>query len=141
MSISIEPINNFGYNFVSKEELPSGQDEYCYRFIQNPKQGYRHLMADEIDVLNKNNNVCNRWEDILVEDPFLPHLIKNNLFVGLVRIGAMEDALLKQHDFVVRTGMSNSTIISCDIGRNTAIHWRDCRYSFLCLYFTLYNSR
>ena len=126
MSISIEPIDNFGYNFVSKEELPIGQDEYYYRFIQNPRQEYRHLTKEEIETLKENDNVCNKWEDILVEEPFVPYLIKNNLFVGLVRIGAMKDALLKKHDFVVRTGVSNSTIISCDIGRNVGIHF--CSY-------------
>lgn len=126
MSVSIEDPKKFGYDFIGKEFLEEGWDEYRYRFLQNPKNNYRHLTPKEIETLEKNYNQCNNWQDVLVEDPFLPNLVSNNRFVGLVRIGAMQDAILKYHDFEVQCGIYNSTVISCDIGESVAIH--SCAY-------------
>ncbi len=50
-------------------------------------QSWRHLRADEIETLVKNNNTCHDWDEFLVTDPFDPKLIKNCEFWGLVRIG------------------------------------------------------
>jgi len=62
----------------------------------------------------------------LVSDPFDPSLIRNSQFFGVVRIGALQNVLLQHHDYCIITGIRNSTIISCDIGDNTAI--QDCPY-------------
>lgn len=126
MSVSVESSKNFGYGFISDESLPKGKDEYYHRFKQNPKESYRHLDKQEIMALEKNGNLCSSWKDVLVEEPFLPFLIKNNSFYGLVRIGSMKDVILKYHDFAVPSGITNSVIISCDIGSCTAIHF--CSY-------------
>ncbi len=58
----------------------------------------------------------------LVADPFNPHQIKNSEFVGMVRIARLENVVLEYHELQAPAGITNSLVISCDIGRNSAIH-------------------
>lgn len=126
--ITILPVEKFGYDFVPKEFLTDGADEYTIRNIQvgASDHSWRQLTSDEIEVLAKNGNTSTDWFNVLVEDPFDPSLIKNSLFAGLVRIGATEPCYMQYHDFIVPVGITNSRIISCDIGDNCAIH--DCAH-------------
>nr|WP_256254804.1 DUF4954 family protein [Treponema phagedenis] len=78
---------------------------------------WRALTLGELESLIKNGNSCTDWNKILVESPFNAHLIKNSFFAGLVRISALEENYLKYHDFTVPTGITNSKIISSDIGK------------------------
>ena len=126
MSINLDLTENFGFGFVPPNALPKNCNEYYLRYKQNPKNSYRHLNKYEITLLELNGNTSVDWNCVFVEDPFLPELIKNNIFAGHIRIGAMQDVLLKYHDFAIRAGITNSTIISCDIGSVTAIHY--CSY-------------
>ena len=117
---------SYAYNFVYGDFLPKGKDEYYIRDSQVEKKEYRHLTYDEVEALIKNGNSCTNWNDILVESPFNPILLKNNIFAGLVRIGKMQNSYLQYHDFIVPIGITNSKIISSDISENCAIH--DCAY-------------
>lgn len=119
---------HFGYDFIEKKYLPEGKDEYYLRFEQNPDKSrrYRPLSADEILKLEQNGNACTNWSSVSVEDPFHPNLFKNNTFAGLIRIAACENIFLRYHDFTVPAGITNSTVISCDIGTNSAVHY--CTY-------------
>ena len=65
---------------------------------------------------------ANSWDEILVTDQFDPNQIKNSRFFGLVRIGVMRNVVLQHHDLRVPSGITNSLIISCDIGDDVAIH-------------------
>ncbi|MGP1438611.1 MAG: DUF4954 family protein [Treponema sp.] len=123
MSINLDSSENFGFGFLPSDSI---HNEYYLRYEQNPKGSYRNLNKNEIKLLELNGNTSSDWNYVLVEEPFLPELIKNNIFAGLVRISSMQDVLLKYHDFVVRAGITNSTIISCDIGSVSAIH--SCSY-------------
>ena len=118
----------FGYDFITSPFLPEGMDEYYLRDRQNGKDSssYRKLKQDEIDSLVKNLNSSPCWEDVLVSDPFDPSLIKNSEFYGLVRLGRMDKQIISFHDFMVPVGISNSRIVSCDIGDSCAI--LDCSY-------------
>ena len=120
------PANQFGYRFIPSQYLPENQNEYYLRNKQSAAQSHswRSLSADEIEILIKNGNTCTNWANVLVEDPFESSLIKNSLFAGFVRIGPTEPQYLQYHDFTVPVGITNSRIISCDIGANCAIH--DC---------------
>lgn len=122
--IKLVKSDEFGYGFVPAGFLGSGEDEYRFRNLQSPPGGrsWRPLTSDEIEILVKNDNSCTNWYNILVADPFNPLLIQNTLFAGLVRLGPIEDVYLKYHDFMVPAGITNSRIISCDIGANCAIH-------------------
>jgi hypothetical protein len=115
---------NMGKNFIPAEYLPHGKDEYYLRDIQTkpPKSGWRHLRSDEVERLVKNDNTSNNWDEILVTDQFETSQIKNTRFFGLVRIGCIRNVVVQHHDLRVPSGITNSLIISCDIGDDVAIH-------------------
>jgi hypothetical protein len=96
------------------------------RQTSKPAGHWRKLRADEIEILVKNGNTCDEWADISVHDPFHPQLVKNCEFAGRVRIGRLENAFLEHHDLQAPCGITDSRIISCDIGDNAAI--RNVRY-------------
>ena len=127
-TVTVIPGAKYGYGFIPKEFLPKGKDEYYLRNLQSRsvERHWRHLRAGEIELLVKNSNTCDDWDDILVMDPFDPARIARNSFHGLVRIGAVQDSLLKYHDFTVPEGITGCRIISSDIGDHCAIH--DCAY-------------
>lgn len=118
------PEREFGRNFIPQEYLPPGKDEFYLRDEQSvrPAGSWRHLRADEIETLVKNAVTCDNWDSFFVSDPFHPHLLKNCSFWGMVRIGRLENVILQHHELQVPAGITNSRIISCDIGDNCAIH-------------------
>lgn len=115
-------IETLGYNFILPEFIPSGKDEYHLRNIQNRSGiGYRKLTAWEIEVLVRNRNTSDDWNNILVSEAFDPDLVKNCKFFGLVRIGKLEPVYLEYHNLRMPVGLYNSTIISCDFGDNIVV--------------------
>ena len=122
--VLILPPENIGKNFVPTEYLPEGKDEYYIRNILSvpPKSGWRNLRSDEVERLVKNHNSADNWDEILVTDQFDTRQIKNTRFFGLVRIGCLRNVILQHHDIRVPSGITNSVIISCDIGADVAIH-------------------
>jgi hypothetical protein len=121
--IIISP-ENMGKNFIPKEYLPKGKDEYYLRNNQtgNPKPGWRQLRPDEVEHLVQNNNTADDWDNLVVSKEFDTNQIKNTRFFGLVRIGRLRNIFLQHHDLKVPSGITNSLIISCDIGDDVAIH-------------------
>ena len=123
-NIIIVPPENIGHNFIPPEYIPKGTDEYFQRNKQSalPESGWRHLHSDEVDRLVKNGNTSDNWDDVMATDHFDTDQIKNTRFYGLVRIGRLRNLVLQHHDLRVPTGITNSTIISSDIGDDVAIH-------------------
>jgi hypothetical protein len=124
-NIIIVPPENIGRNFIPPEYIPKGTDEYFQRnkqvnIAQNRDGGILH--SDEVDRLVKNGNTSDNWDDILATDQFDTNQIKNTRFYGLVRIGRLRNIVLQHHDLRVPTGITNSLIISSDIGDDVAIH-------------------
>lgn len=120
--IKKSPLNTLGYQFIPKEYLPKGEDEYYLRNQQNENGiKYRQLTAYEIEVLVRNRNTSDNWNNILVSDAFLPELVQNCKFFGLVRIGKLEPWYLEYHNLRRPVGLYNSTIISCDFGDNVVV--------------------
>jgi hypothetical protein len=109
---------------VPPQFLGDGRDEYYFRNRQTPwpADRWRHLRPAEIEQLVANNNASDNWDDVLVTDEFDPRQIKNCIFYGLVRIGRVRDVVLEHHDLRVHVGITNSRIISCDIGDDVAVH-------------------
>ncbi len=130
--VQLFPRDELGFGFIPSQYLPEGKDEFWIRNEQNPKpEGYwRHLTAKEIEILVKNLNTSDNWDNLLVTDRFDPHRITHTEFYGLVRIGSMEDSVLRHHDLKLPVGISSSRIISCDLGDNVAIH----NVHYLCHY-------
>jgi hypothetical protein len=122
--ISVLPIGSLGRGFIPPQYLPEGQDEYYLRNQQlgKPPDTWRPLRSDEIETLVKNANEADDWETVLVTDEFTPRLVRGCEFYGLVRIGRLEELYLEHHDLRVPVGLTNSRIISCDIGDDVAIH-------------------
>lgn len=122
--VLILPPENISRNFIPVEYLPEGNDEYYIRNTQScpPASGWRHLRSDEVERLVKNDNTAANWDEILVTDQFETSQIKNTQFFGLVRIGATRNVILQHHDLRMPSGITNSLIISCDIGDDVALH-------------------
>jgi hypothetical protein len=121
--IARQSFESIGYNFIPKQFLPAGKDEYHLRNLQNRNGiNYRSLTAYEIQVLVRNNNTSDDWAKILVSNAFNPELVKNCKFFGLVRIGKLEAVALEYHNVRMPVGLYNSTIISCDFGDNVVVN-------------------
>lgn len=120
--ITKTPLDALGYNFIKDAYLPKGKDEFYLRNMQI-RNGihYRVLSAYEIEMLVRNGNTSDNWNNILVSDAFNPELVKNCKFYGLVRIGKLEPYCMGFSDLKVPVGLYNSTIISCDFGDNVVI--------------------
>src|SRR5260221_8598657 len=117
--ITKTPLTALGYDFIKGDHVPKGKDEFYLRDMQI-KNGilYRRLSAYEIEMLVRNGNTSDDWNNILVSDAFNPELVKNCKFYGLVRIGKLEPFCLGFSDLKAPVGLYNSTIISCDFGDN-----------------------
>ena len=111
-------------NFIEEKYLHDGHDEYYFRKQQvgKPDSHWRHLRSDEVEQLVKNSNSATNWDDIYVTDTFDTSMVRNNRFFGMVRIGSVSRQVLQYHDLRVPIGITDSSIVSCDIGDNAAIH-------------------
>ncbi len=123
-SVILRPGGSIGKNFIPAEYLPPDQDEYALRNRQvpQPAPAWRNLRSEELEQLVKNGNNADNWDELLVTDEFDPGQIKNCNFFGLVRIGRMRNRVLEHHDLQLPTGITDSLIVSCDIGDDAAIH-------------------
>ncbi len=107
--VKIGPLESLSKNFGERNRLDGTAK-------------YRQLDADEIKTLIEKNNTAEDWSQIFVSPKFDPALIKNSAFWGLVRIGNLEKKSLSHDGLKLPSGISNSMIISSDIGENVAIH-------------------
>lgn len=120
--ITKHPISELGYNFVSSEYLPQGEDEYYLRNKQNNNGiNYRALTSSEKEILIRSGNTSDDWSKVFVSEAFDPALVKNSKFFGLVRIGNLQPYYLEFHNLRMPVGIYNSTVISCDFGDNVCI--------------------
>ena len=113
------------YNsFLDSKYIPEGETKYYLRNTQvkAPEGGWRHLTSAEIEILVKNDNTAMSWDTIMVSGEFDPTMVKNNKFYGFVRLGRITSNGLQYHDLRLSCGITNSSIHSCDIGDDCAIH-------------------
>ncbi|RKY56105.1 MAG: DUF4954 domain-containing protein [Candidatus Neomarinimicrobiota bacterium] len=122
--ILIQEKKNIGSEYISNDSLPKGKDEYYLRNKQQIQSSrhWRSLRVTEVEALVKNGNIADDWDIIFVRDLFEPALVRNCSFHGMVRLGNIQHATLCHHDLEVPVGLTNSQIISCDIGDMSAIH-------------------
>nr|HPO51043.1 DUF4954 family protein [Spirochaetota bacterium] len=124
-------INKLDVDRISKDFIPEEfiNDENRLKFYPNPvkkEKKYRKLFAGEIEILVKNNNFSEDWNEIYVTSNFNPNLVKNCEFFGVVKIGNMTLSCLEFHDLRLPVGLYDSIIVSCEIGDDAAI--RDVNY-------------
>ena len=122
--VTLLPPTALSDGWIDPKYLPEGKDKYYIRNrqVKEPAGGWRHLRSDEIEQLVKNNNTASSWDTVWVTDEFSPAMIKDNKFYGTVRIGRVCNGALQFHDLRLPVGITNSSIHSCDIGDNCAIH-------------------
>lgn len=122
--VTVMPPDKLVNGWIDPKYLPEGKDKYYIRNsqVKEPKGGWRHLRSDEIAALVRTNNSAGSWDNIWVTDEFDARYIRNNSFMGTVRIGRVSENGLQFHDLRLPIGISNSTIHSCDIGNDCAIH-------------------
>ncbi len=122
--VTVIPSEKLVDGWIDSSFLPEGEDKYYIRNrqVHTPVGGWRHLTSDEIERLVKNDNTASSWDTIWVTDEFIPRMLKNNNFYGTVRIGRVSDSGLQFHDLRLPIGITNSSIHSCDIGDDCAIH-------------------
>ena len=122
--VTLLPPEALSDGWIDARYLPEGKDKYYIRNRQvtPPEGGWRHLHSDEIERLVKNNNTASSWDTLWVTDEFNPSVVKDNKFYGTVRIGRISNGALQYHDLRLPVGITNSSIHSCDIGDNCAIH-------------------
>ena len=123
-NIRKSPLKLLGYEFIPTPFIPQGQDEYYLRFQQKPTDHrYQKLTKKEIKILEKNGNHSDNWAHVLVAEGFNAKQVINCNFFGYTRIGKLEAICLEFHGIKKAVGLYNSTIVSCDLGDNVAIHY------------------
>jgi len=121
-SINKQPLSSLGFGFIDPAFIPKGKDEYYLRNRQHrTKTRYRKLTAKEIQVLVRNDNSADDWNNLEVSPLFEPKLVKRCSFFGKIRIGKLEPFFHEFNNLRMPVGIYNSTIISCDIGDNVVI--------------------
>ncbi len=122
--VTLLPPSALSDGWIDPKYLPEGKDKYYIRNrqVREPAGGWRHLRSDEIERLVMNNNTASSWDTVWVTDEFSPGMVKDNKFYGTVRIGRVCNGALQFHDLRLPVGITNSSIHSCDIGDDCAIH-------------------
>ena len=83
---------------------------------------WRPLTPGEIAALGAGGNRAEDWGKIRVTQKFNPELVRDCRFYGEVRIAAASPICLEYNDLRLPAGLSNSTIIACDLGPDIAVH-------------------
>jgi len=96
----------------SKDSFPNEPDHL---------QSYRSLTSEEIEVLVKNNNTAESWDNIRVTGNFDANLVRSCEFWGQVYLGDLTANFLQYNELRLPVGLQNSTIISCHIGNNVVL--------------------
>jgi NDP-sugar pyrophosphorylase family protein len=122
--VTLLPPTALSDGWIAPKYLPEGKDKYYIRNRQvvQPEGGWRHLRSNEIERLVMNNNTASSWDTVWVTDEFDSSMIKDNKFYGTVRIGRVSNGALQYHDLRLPVGITGSSIHSCDIGDDCAIH-------------------
>ncbi len=113
-----------GWDFIPPEFLPEGKDENYLRDAQSsrPVDYWQPLTPEQIAELQASDNTSDDWANVLVAEGFDASRVRRCQFHGLVRIGSLSDKCLEFNELITPIGLSNSLIVSCDIGSDVAIH-------------------
>ncbi len=115
------PFRDISKYFIEPEYLEKDKENFFYRNHNLLNKKYRNLTAREIEILIKNNNIAENWNNIFVLEEFNPKLVNNCEFYGYIYIGKLSEVYLQYNDLKLPVGLYNSTIISCEIGDNVVI--------------------
>ena len=92
-----------------------------FKGIRSGTAKYRHLTADEIQILEKNGNRSESWDKVMVEPDFDPNRIIRSSFMGEVYLPKFFGTLLLPGDVSFPTGIYDSLVHNCFI-ENALVH-------------------
>ena len=92
-----------------------------FKGIRSGTAKYRHLTADEIQILEKNGNRSESWDKVMVEPDFDPNRINRSSFMGEVFLPKFFGTLLLPGDVSFPTGIYDSLVHNCFI-ENALVH-------------------
>ena len=92
---------------------------------------WRPLTEPELATLKTNHNYSDDWSNLEVTEGFNPSLVSNCKFYGKVKIGKLTDKVISYHSLVLPVGLYSSTIVSCIIKDNVALHNIDYISNFI----------
>jgi len=104
-----------------------GQSGTEYPFVGN----WRPLTKLELSTLKANHNHSNDWSNFEVAEGFNPNLVSHCRFYGRVRIGKLTDRVIEYHGLILPVGLYSSTVVSCIIGDDVALHNLDYISNFI----------
>lgn len=96
----------------------------------NVNKTYRFLTREEIDLLERQGNHCEDWNQVRVTDVFGIRRLRGNTFMGSVTLGDIGDGTARCGGFRLDEGIVGSALCNVVIGDHPAI--RDVR--MLCGY-------
>ena len=82
---------------------------------------YRHLMENEIEILENNSCWSEDWERVQVAEGFRPNFFHRVMFYGDIRLGAVEKNVEVSKGFVKHSGINDATLRNVTVGDNCLI--------------------
>ena len=82
---------------------------------------YRHLMENEIEILENNSCWSEDWERVQVAEGFRPNFFHRVMFYGDIRLGAVEKNVEVSKGFVKHSGVNDATLRNVTVGDNCLI--------------------
>ena len=79
-------------------------------------------MGKEIETMQMNGNRAEDWSMVQVSDAFDASLLRNNVFMGRVWLGAMEQGYVDDGDLRLPEGVYNSMLRNATVGAHCAVH-------------------
>ena len=83
---------------------------------------FRALTHQEIEQLQQYGNRADNWQQVQVGDAFDPSLVRNNVFMGQVRLGSLTPALVSDGDLHLPEGVYGSMLHNATVGSHCALH-------------------
>ena len=82
---------------------------------------YRHLLKEEIDVLESNSCWAEDWDHVMVDEAFSPYGFHRVVFYGEIRLGKFEKQVEVTKGFTKHAGINDATLRNVTVGDNCLI--------------------
>ncbi len=86
-----------------------------------PRQRYRPLTTDEIATLEKRGCAAENWRHVLVGETFAPHLVRDTVFTGEVRLEGWRDRTQRYGGASGEFGIAHAHLHNCTVGPDVLI--------------------
>ena len=83
---------------------------------------FRALTHEEVEQLQQQGNRAEDWTRVMVGDDFDANVIRNNVFMGDVCLGALGQGYLHDGDLHLPEGIYNSMLANTLVGDHCAVH-------------------